>query len=231
MNPICRIDINLPECQKWMDDVYNKCREIFSREVASSAWWQDETPAIYKENIQAMTAIDCHKLKRDLAREVAATGPGSSAPTGPRSFLWWHKVMLVVAYLLVFAALVFLYRCVNARCSRSEHVRGHGHGHGQGQVKIKEGTVAVEPDEALRPISRLAPKKKAKSKKHWLRRKCRHLFVHSEAELRRQQAKREREERVHEEHVKQKIEKWTHARELEEQKRRDKKERSKSSSE
>ncbi|XP_022226569.1 uncharacterized protein LOC111076858 [Drosophila obscura] len=211
MNPICRIDINRPECQKWMDDVYKKCREIFSREVAASAWWHDATPAIYKADIHAMTALDCHKLKRDLAKEVAATGAGS--PQGA-VFLWWHKVLLVVAYFVVFGAFIFLYRWVDASCR---------------SVKIEELPKAQSQPEEAPPSPKESPKQKRNKRtvKGWFRRQCRHLFVHSEAELRRQKAKRAREEKVHEEHTQRKIEKWTHAREREEQKRRDREERKK----
>ncbi|SPP85981.1 stress response protein nst1 [Drosophila guanche] len=212
MNPICRLAIDQPECQQWMDDVFKTCGEIFSREMVESAWWQDETPAVYKADLQAMTAYDCHKLKRDLPREVAAT---ESEPSPDEAFLWWHKVLLVVAYFVVFGAFMLLYRWVDAKCRH---------------VKIDEELEAIEPEEAPESEPEESPKQKKKKRtaKSWLRRQCRHMFVHSEAELRRQKAKREKEEKVHEEHTQRKIEKWTHAREREEQKRRDREERKRS---
>ncbi|KAI8042343.1 hypothetical protein M5D96_003655 [Drosophila gunungcola] len=70
MNPICKVDINRPECQEWMVKVYGKCRNLFNNMGKLPMWWLDNAPAAYKVDVEAMTAEDCHRLKRELGKEV-----------------------------------------------------------------------------------------------------------------------------------------------------------------
>jgi len=92
MNPTCKVDINRPECQKWMVEVYAKCRDLFRTE-SLPMWWVNDTPAVYKADVQDMTVADCHRLKRELANEVAE--PFASIVFRTHTCVSWSQLLFV----------------------------------------------------------------------------------------------------------------------------------------
>ncbi|KAH8325834.1 hypothetical protein KR067_008799 [Drosophila pandora] len=190
-----------------MVDVYTRCKELFSREAPRrmAYWWFDITPAIYKEKLESMTVLDCRKLKRRLARQLE---PEESEG---------HLLIEVLAFSLATVLIVVTLFLVGRMTLK--HIR---------ENQIKSGTDApveedVSEDESdPSEILPIFPKKKAKNFKSWMRGNCRPLFVHSEAQTRKQKEKTHRIEAIHNELTNEKIALWNKAREREALKKKQK---------
>lgn len=212
MNPICNVDISRPECQKWMVDVYTRCKDLFSREAPRrmSYWWFDITPAIYKENLESMTVLDCRKLKRGLARRMEHKESNGQ--------LVIEILALSLGTFLIVVTLVLLCRLTLKQIRENQIKSG-----------IDASIVEDVSDDESDPSPEIFPilsKKKVKNFKTWLRGHCRPLFVHSEAQLRKQKEKSHRAEAIHNELTNEKIALWAKAREkhtLKKQKKSEKK--------
>nr|XP_017095698.2 uncharacterized protein LOC108124493 [Drosophila bipectinata] len=201
MNPICNVDITKPECQKWMVEVYTRCKDLFRREVPvrMSYWWFDITPAIYKEKLESMTRSDCHKLRRRLARQL-------EDEEGIGKFLI-GILALILASLLIVVTLVLLCRMTLRQIRLKYRI----------DTPISE-DIPEEPPPEILPM----PMKRRKNFKSWLRGHCRPLFVHSEAEMRNQRDKAHRVKAVHKELTKEKLVLWSQARERDALKKKEK---------
>ncbi|KAH8353684.1 hypothetical protein KR084_012663 [Drosophila pseudotakahashii] len=181
-----------------MVEVYAKCRDLFSTESLPLGWIND-TPAVYRADVGAMTAEDCHRLKRELAREVAEEDEEvNNIGIG-------RIVGLLVALGAIFILFILLcgMKRQNRRSTRAE-------------------TAKVEPQEdppALRPIKK---KNKTANCKSWMRRSCRRFFLHNESQIRQSKTNAEREVAIHNERTQRKIVVWTKAGERDAQKKREK---------
>ncbi|EDW80400.2 uncharacterized protein Dwil_GK19125 [Drosophila willistoni] len=198
MNPICNIDIDSMECQKWMIDVYNRCRQLFNLEPVDpfKAWWHDDTPSVYKSDVQTMTAYDCHKLKRDLGREVAEVIPRphltmENRPLGDIVSLLWFLVLVLIVVIII------IIMCGCCQCGKDS------------EEFAKEPENPPEEGKSPTPIEEKKKQKKKHTVKGWMRHRCRPIFVHSESALERQRSKRQQEDRAHAAHTQKKIKKWT----------------------
>ncbi|XP_068159582.1 uncharacterized protein [Drosophila tropicalis] len=186
------------ECQKWMIDVYNRCSQLFTLEPVDpfEVWWHDDTPARYKSDVNTMTAYDCHKLKRDLGREVAEVIPRphlilKNCPLGDIVSLLWFLILVSIVVIIII---------VMCGCCQS----------GKDAERL-----ALEPEnpptevKLTTPIEDKSKKKKKRTVKAWLRHRSRPVFVHSESTLERQRFKRQQEDRARAAHTQRKIKKWT----------------------
>ncbi|XP_044249570.1 uncharacterized protein [Drosophila takahashii] len=197
MNPICKVDINRPDCQKWMVEAYAKCRDLFSTQSFPS-WWLNDTPAVYKD-VRAMTAEDCHRLKRELAREVAEEdGEVNNIGLG-------RMVGLFMAIGAIF--ILFILLCgMKRQSTRPTEVE----------------TAKVEPQEDPPTLRPMKNRNKTPNCKSWMRRSCRRFFLHNESQIRESKSKAEREVAIHNERTQRKIVVWTKAGERDAQKKREK---------
>jgi len=211
MNPICQVDINRPECQKWMVQVYSKCRDLFKTNTLPH-WGLDNAPVVYKADVEAMTVLDCHRLKRALGKEVSEEDEEGDElddlddlDEGEEGLDPGRLVGLLLALCAI--ALLFVLLC---RMKRRN-------------IKLKEVELPKpEPQEAPTVLPQKKKINRAANCKSWMRRSCRPFFLHNESQLRQYQARAEMEVAVHEERTRQKIAMWTKARERDAQKKRDK---------
>lgn len=187
MNPICQVDINRPECQQWMIKVHAKCRDLLSNNAPNefSMWWLYDTPAVYKD-LELMTPVDCHKLKRELVRNVS-----DYAVDGD------FGMFKAVGVILAVAVLFLLLLCGMHWGSRTK-------AHADGPHPEPQG----DPAEALH-----VKKKKKPSVKRCMRGSCRLCCLHSEAQMRSQELKTKNQVAVHIERSQRKMAQWTKARE------------------
>ncbi|XP_039481809.1 uncharacterized protein LOC120445441 [Drosophila santomea] len=213
MNPICQVDINRPECQKWMVQAYSKCRDLFKANILPN-WGLDNTPVLYKADVGAMTVVDCHRLKRELAKEVAKENDEVDDLDDLDDLEEVENAFdpeRLMGLFLVLSAIVILFVLLSRMKRRRKGLK---------EVEVPK----LEPQEAP-PAFALPPKKKrtrAANCKSWMRRSCRPFFLHNESQVRQYQARAEMEVAVHEERTRQKIAMWTKARERDAQKKRDK---------
>ncbi|XP_016962336.1 uncharacterized protein LOC108032831 [Drosophila biarmipes] len=207
MNPTCRVDINEPECQQWMAAVYAKCRDLFGTE-SLPLWWVNDTPAVYKADVAAMTVADCHRLKRQLAVEVADEEEDLQLDNVGLG----RMVALFVACgaILMLAVLLCGMKCQGARAVQAAEAKA----------------ARVEPQEDPPDLNATKKRNKTAKCKSWMRRSCRRFFLHNESQIRRSQANAEREVAVRNERTRQNIAMWTNARERDAQKKREKLQRS-----
>ncbi|EDW57903.2 uncharacterized protein [Drosophila virilis] len=231
MNPNCQTDINSAECQKWMREVCAHCRELFAREATDkwAAWWHDATPALFKD-VPDMTVYDCNKLKHLLELEVAAIRP-PEVPMQFPEFTWWQKALLISVYIGILVLMVLM--CRYWRRGRRVRVQSMDEEKAGPQRPINKTPPQSEQKTQAPPSTPPAPhpqhedvQKPNKSRhtfKAWMRHRCRPIFVHNEASLRRQQAKYKANELIREAHNQQNIEKWTRAREEVEKRRQERK--------
>ncbi|KAH8268553.1 hypothetical protein KR026_008537, partial [Drosophila bipectinata] len=73
MNPACKLSLQSPECQDWMSEVCAHCSHLLPDPRQAElwdTWWPDEPAAPYKPRVSLMSAYDCHKLRKEVAREV-----------------------------------------------------------------------------------------------------------------------------------------------------------------
>ncbi|KAM8714652.1 hypothetical protein ACLKA7_001067 [Drosophila subpalustris] len=217
MNPICETDINSTECQTWMNRVCAHCRNLFAREATNTwaAWWRDETPAFYKD-VPEMTVYDCNKLKHLLELEVAALQPSQTIayPSKTFNFDLWQKILLIAVYIGIIVVIVLICRFWKmGRREKDRPVDEEKDATPRSSISPKPKTSPLPQGDAPKPDKR-------KSLKNWMRHRCRPIFVHNEAALRRQQAKYREKELLRDEYTQQNVEKWTKAREKHEKKRR-----------
>ncbi|EDV99079.1 uncharacterized protein LOC6566545 [Drosophila grimshawi] len=201
MNPVCLTDINKPECQTWMKEVCARCRKLLNRHAGEFTLF-DETPAVYKDVLD-MTFNDCSKLKHLLQLEVAAIHKREILS----NFTWWQKLLLILVYIGIVVLFVLVFRY----CRKAYQA-------GAQQFDEESAKPPTPPTEKAQPPRQKSEKRK-KSLKSWLHYRCRPIFVHNEAALRRQQAKYKEVEANREEHTQKNIDKWTKAREKVERKR------------
>ncbi|KAH8331040.1 hypothetical protein KR067_010777, partial [Drosophila pandora] len=74
MNPACKLSLESPECQDWMSEVCAHCSHLLPDPRQAElwdTWWPDEPAAPFKPRVSLMSAYDCHKLRKEVAREVA----------------------------------------------------------------------------------------------------------------------------------------------------------------
>ncbi|EDW90498.2 uncharacterized protein LOC6529802 [Drosophila yakuba] len=218
MNPICQVDINRPECQKWMVQVYSKCRDLFKANTLPN-WGLDNTPVLYVD-VEAMTVVDCHRLKRELAKEVAKENDevddldDLDELDDLDDFEEVENAFdpeRLMGLFLVLCAIVILFVLLCRMKRRNKGLK---------EVEVPK----PEPQEA--PPAFALPFKKKRTRaancKSWMRKSCRPFFLHNESQVRQYQARAEMEVAVHEERTRQKIAMWTKARERDAQKKRDK---------
>uniref|UniRef100_A0A6P4DUJ1 Uncharacterized protein LOC108037204 n=1 Tax=Drosophila rhopaloa TaxID=1041015 RepID=A0A6P4DUJ1_DRORH len=111
MNPACRLNLEGTECQQWMNEVCAHCAQLLpSAEQAElwDKWWADDLPAPFKNRVNLMSAYDCHKLRREVARQVAAHGDQERYEAGG-NHVWWsvcRGILLVLVLLSVLIAMV-----------------------------------------------------------------------------------------------------------------------------
>lgn len=73
MNPACRLNLESKECQEWMNEVCAHCAHLLPGVEEAELWdkwWSDELPAPFKSRVNLMSAYDCHKLRKEVARQV-----------------------------------------------------------------------------------------------------------------------------------------------------------------
>ncbi|XP_017111093.1 uncharacterized protein LOC108135062 [Drosophila elegans] len=125
MNPACRVSLESTECQEWMNEVCAHCAHLLpSAEQAElwDKWWADDLPAPFKNRVNLMTAYDCHKLRKDVARQVAALGD-QERYEGANDHDWWsvyRDILMIPVLVSVLIAIVCALRILcNAlqRCS------------------------------------------------------------------------------------------------------------------
>ncbi|XP_017081526.2 uncharacterized protein LOC108114879 [Drosophila eugracilis] len=181
-----------------MVEVYAKCRDLFSTDPMPM-WEPDvnDTPAVYKADIKEMTSLDCHKLKRELANEVAEEDDD-------------FAMNRIVGVLLAFGAIVMLIILL-CRMKRRK--------------KISDVPPKLEPEKAPPILFRRKKRTRTADCKSWMRRKCRPIFLHNEAQIRQYKEHAEKELAFHTERTKKKITMWTKARERDAQKKIDKQQR------
>ncbi|XP_016976583.1 uncharacterized protein LOC108042694 [Drosophila rhopaloa] len=182
-----------------MVQVYTKCRDLLNNTDMLPMWWLDDSPAVFKADVEGMTAVDCHRLKRELAKEV-----NEEAEVEANEFDLGRIMGLVLALAAIFVLFILL--CgLKRRKRNSDEVEAF----------------KPEPEEAP-PIFRFLKKNKKRVCKSWMRKNCRPLFLHNETQIKEFSIKAEREVAVHTERTQQKIALWTKARDREAQKKMDK---------
>ncbi|EDW97034.1 uncharacterized protein LOC6536750 isoform X2 [Drosophila yakuba] len=75
MNPACRLNLESKECQEWMNEVCAHCAHLLPGVEEADLWdkwWSDELPTPFKPRVDLMSAYDCHKLRKEVARQVTA---------------------------------------------------------------------------------------------------------------------------------------------------------------
>ncbi|XP_023160325.1 uncharacterized protein LOC111592383 [Drosophila hydei] len=74
MNPSCKQHINSPECQQWMSEVFAHCNRLLADNQLEfwDEWWLHEQPLPSYQVPHLMSANQCHKLKKQIQREIAA---------------------------------------------------------------------------------------------------------------------------------------------------------------
>jgi len=207
MNPTCKVDINRPECQKWMVEVYAKCRDLFRTE-SLPMWWVNDTPAVYKADVQDMTVADCHRLKRELANEVAEEDEDVEVVN--------IGLGRMVALFLACGAILILSILLCGMKRQST----------RSLAATKVEATKVEPQEDPAGLSSTKKKNRTANCKSWMRRSCRRFFLHNESQIRQSKANAEREVAIRNERTRQNIAMWTKARERDEQKKKEKLQRS-----
>ncbi|KAH8347305.1 hypothetical protein KR059_008686, partial [Drosophila kikkawai] len=118
MNPACRLNLNGPECQKWLTAVSSHCGSLLPKaELASlwDSWWPDELPAPYKAWVSTLSAFDCHKLRKEVANQLdESLQTEANSHSAFRSFSRWPMALLVL--LMVLMAMLFALKMVIKLC-------------------------------------------------------------------------------------------------------------------
>lgn len=196
MNPICKVDLKRPECQRWMNEVYARCWDLFRTNppIEYPTWWLFETPPVYKD-VDQMTAQDCHKLKRQLDREVEADTEDLSSPLA---------LIIAVGVALAIAATILLlltiWGLIRWRRTRKPD-------------DVEDNRLQFEQQKAPPREPEAQKKKKKLNYKKWIRGRCRPCLLHSEKQIREFELKTERQIATHNERMKLKIALWTKAQE------------------
>ncbi|XP_022213627.1 uncharacterized protein LOC111068455 [Drosophila obscura] len=115
MNPACKIDLAGRECQDWMTKVCAHCSSLLpdaEEAVLWDSWWPDELPSPYKSLVNYMSAFDCHKLRREVARLVeeplSSTGDSAQYCTPTRIYRYAIVAMVVCAVLALMMCIVWI---------------------------------------------------------------------------------------------------------------------------
>ncbi|KAH8301315.1 hypothetical protein KR018_008477, partial [Drosophila ironensis] len=85
MNPACKQNLVSSECQEWMNAVCAHCSNLLpdARQAELwDSWWPDEPAGPYKPRVSLMSAFDCHRLRKEVAREVEKINALQSDPNG-----------------------------------------------------------------------------------------------------------------------------------------------------
>lgn len=76
MHPSCKENIDSPECQKWLRQVYAQCTRLLSEKELEfwNDWWLDKPPPMLLtyQIPHLMTSEDCQKLRKNIAQELTA---------------------------------------------------------------------------------------------------------------------------------------------------------------
>jgi len=112
MNPACRMNLESRECQDWMNEVCAHCAHLLpSSEEAElwDKWWSDELPAPFKTRVNLMSAYDCHKLRKEVARQVMAHGDGEwyEDVGNPVSWTVAHLILMILVMASAVIAMIF----------------------------------------------------------------------------------------------------------------------------
>ncbi|EDW15974.1 uncharacterized protein LOC6574467 [Drosophila mojavensis] len=82
MNPICKENINSAECQQWISEVYAHCDRLLADSQLEfwDEWWLNGQPVVSYQVPHLMSASECHTLKKQIEREIAAAAAASLKP-------------------------------------------------------------------------------------------------------------------------------------------------------
>ncbi|BFF89911.1 uncharacterized protein DMAD_08555 [Drosophila madeirensis] len=115
MNPACKIDLAGRECQKWMTKVCAHCSSLLpdAEEAALwDRWWPNELPSPYKSLVNYMSAFDCHKLRREVARLVeeslSSTDESTESWTYSRIYGYIFVAILVGVVLILLMCVLWM---------------------------------------------------------------------------------------------------------------------------
>nr|XP_016993161.2 uncharacterized protein LOC108054634 [Drosophila takahashii] len=112
MNPACRVSLEGRECQDWMNEVCAHCAHLLpSSEEAElwDKWWADELPAPFKSHVNLMSAYDCHKLRKEVARQVLAHGDQEWYEEVGNPVTWTvsHLILMILVMISALITMVF----------------------------------------------------------------------------------------------------------------------------
>lgn len=116
MNPACRQNMESRECQEWMNLVSSHCRPLLpnaEQALLWDRWWPDDLTAPYKTWVSTMSAFDCHRLRKVVARQVAAQVEGGLPAEGHDHPVMWSVyrwIVVLVVLLTVVMAMAFAVR-------------------------------------------------------------------------------------------------------------------------
>ncbi|XP_030374742.1 uncharacterized protein LOC115624259 [Scaptodrosophila lebanonensis] len=102
MNPVCKLNIDSSECQHWMGEVCAHCSKLLANEDVElwDAWWPNEFPP-YNPVPHFMSAFECHKLKREVARQVDQQVFEASDAYKRQQFFWQVGMVLIIVLLII----------------------------------------------------------------------------------------------------------------------------------
>ncbi|XP_017041237.1 uncharacterized protein LOC108088092 [Drosophila ficusphila] len=112
MNPACRLNLESRECQEWMNEVCAHCAHLLpSAEEADlwDKWWADDLPAPFKSRVGLMSAYDCHRLRKEVARQVEAHGKEEWHESGRRSVMWSICRLILVILVMISAVIAIIF--------------------------------------------------------------------------------------------------------------------------
>lgn len=101
MNPSCKENIDSPECQKWLRQVYAQCTRLLSEKELEfwNDWWLDKPPPMLLtyQIPHLMTSEDCQKLRKNIAQELtaAALSPEMNPVADNITEHFWQLVLLI----------------------------------------------------------------------------------------------------------------------------------------
>ncbi|KAH8361851.1 hypothetical protein KR200_003002, partial [Drosophila serrata] len=112
MNPACRLNLDSPECQKWITAVTSHCGSLLPNAEQAAlwdTWWPDELPAPYKTWVSTMSSFDCFRVRKEVANQVDGR---LHAQSNSNTALWsscrWS--MLIIVLLSVLMSIFFALR-------------------------------------------------------------------------------------------------------------------------
>ncbi|KAH8369444.1 hypothetical protein KR009_011245 [Drosophila setifemur] len=151
MNPACRLSLASTECQEWMGEVCAHCSQLLpdARQAALwDSWWPEEPAAPFKPHVSLMSAYDCHKLRKEVARQVAPHGDPEEPKLAVASAS--HPAWVICRFILVtLVLLTVILSMIFALCILIGAVRRWR--------KPKKCAPSPEPTPEERPKTRVTP--------------------------------------------------------------------------